>query len=414
MKNQIYQMLIRQRNELSQIQDRPLIDRDCEEHLDKSLDSQLVKVILGPRRCGKSTLAKSVLQTKPFAYLNCEDEGFPEGVSGDDIMSAMGVAYPDAQIYFFDEIQNFYQWESFLHRLHRERRNCVVTGSNSHLLSSELASALTGRHIAIELLPFSYQEFLRADLGDSDKKLMHYLTNGGFPEVVVGGADVVSYLGTLWDSIVLKDVVRRYKIRNVGELNDLYTVLLHSIGSRFNNDSLVRALNGRISAPTVKKFLMYGEQAYLFADLSRFHYGVRKRLKFDRKAYVYDNGFLLAKKVVITPDHGRLLENMVFIELVRRGFKPNMSLFYYVSGDGYEVDFFTRQAGKNHELIQVTWNMSEQKTRERELRSLVQAASELKVQNIRVLTWDHIESMHIGDVTILIEPVCQWLARSPE
>lgn len=411
MNNLIFQLLTRQKQEALEMGTPNLILRDDADRLIQELDSPLVKIVLGPRRCGKSTLIKQILQNRSYAYLNCEDEGFPSGISGDEIMATIDRVYPDAKIYFFDEIQNFDKWEPFLHRLHREGRNCVVTGSNAHLLSREFATALTGRHVAIELLPFSYPEFLRCGHNDSDQNLLQYLKSGGFPEVLVRGADGFSYLGTLWDFIVLKDVVRRYKIRNVGELHDLYSVLLHSIGSRFNNDSLVRALDGRVSAPTVKKFLMFGSEAYLFAELSRFYHGARKLLKFDRKSYVFDNGFLSAKKVFTSPDHGRLLENMVFIELVRRKFKPSLSLFYYVTADGYEVDFLLRQGTKNQELIQVTWNMSEQKTREREIRALQQAASELNTQIVRILTWDQTETIQTGGTKIIIEPVRQWLLQ---
>jgi len=174
----------------------------------------------------------------------------------------------------------------------------------------------------------------------------------------------------------------------------------------------VRALDSRVSAPKVKKFLLYGAEAYLFAELPRFHYGARKRLKFDRKAYVFDNGFLIAKKVFTSPDYGRLLENMVFVELVRRTFRPGLNLFYYVTTEGFEVDFLLRQGSKNHELIQVTWNMSEQKTRERELRALHQAASELGVDIVRILTWDQAEVLQTQHVSIIVEPVRQWLMRS--
>jgi len=410
----IFQLLIRQKRETLELRTSDLILRDDADRLIQLLDSPLVQIVLGPRRCGKSTLIKQILQNQSYAYLNCEDEGFPVGISGDEIVAALDRVYPDAKIYFFDEIQNFDKWEPFLHRLHREGRNCVVTGSNAHLLSRELATALTGRHVAIDLLPFSYKEFLRCGHNDSDQDLLHYLKSGGFPEVLVRGADESSYLGSLWDSIVLKDVVRRYKIRNVGELHDLYSVLLHSIGSRFNNDSLVRALDGRVSAPTVKKFLLYGNEAYLFAELSRFHHGARKRLKFDRKTYVYDNGFLSAKKVFTSPDYGRLLENMVFVELVRRKYRPSLNLFYYVAADGYEVDFLLRQGSKNQELIQVTWNMSEQKTREREIRALQHAASELNTQKVRIITWDQAETIQTGNTNIVVEPVRQWLLQQSQ
>ena len=190
----------------------------------------------------------------------------------------------------------------------------MLTGSNAHLLSQELASALTGRHIAIKLLPFSYKEFLGKDAKDSFESFLEYLTNGGYPDVVTGVAKPQTYLGTLWDSIIYKDVVRRHKIRHVQDLNALFSLMLHSMAARFSNESLVRALNNVVSAPTVKKFLMYGQQAYLFAEVPRFHFGARKRLKFDRKAYLYDNGFLAARKISSSPDFGKLLENLVFIE----------------------------------------------------------------------------------------------------
>lgn len=407
----LYKLIKRQKEELFQEDKSHLVSREALKNLNKALLSPLVKVILGPRRCGKSTLAKLALKATEFAYLNFEDEGLPISVTGDDIMTALDSIYPKAKVLFFDEIQNFPRWEQFIHRLHREGRNCLVTGSNAHLLSNEMATALTGRHIAIHLLPFSYREFLAVGHSDRENHLSVYLSHGGFPEIVTEQSDVVAYLGALWDSIILKDVVRRYKIRNVRDLQDLYTLILHSVTSRFNNDSLVRALGGRVSAPTVKKFLAYGQQAFLFSELERFHFGARKRLKFDRKMYVYDNGFLAAKKVSISPDSGRLLENMVFVELVRRGYSPNMNLFYYITNSGYEVDFLTRKNAKIHELIQVTWTMLEHKTREREIKSLLAAAKELKVTKIRILTWDHSETIEHGDVKIRVEPVREWLTN---
>lgn len=411
MGNELYQMVIRQKAELAAGQ--TVVMRDVLPTLQQALDSPLVKVLVGPRRCGKSTLAKVAMRGLNSAYLNFEDEGFPHQATGDEILAALTRAYPGSKYIFFDEVQNFPRWEAFLHRLHREGYNCLVTGSNAHLLSRELATALTGRHIELKLLPFSYREIIGSGLPDTEATLMHYLTHGGFPEVVVGQADVHAYLGALWDSIVLRDVVRRYKIRNVRELHDLYTLVLHCVASRFSNDSLVRGLGGAVSAPTVKKFLMYGHQAYLFAELSRFHFGARKRLKFDRKFYVYDTGFLTAKKLASSPDYGHLLENLVFVELVRRGFEPNMSLFYYVTRAGYEVDFVTRAGIKNVELIQVAWTMREQKTRDRELRSLAQAAAELKVESIRILTLDQADEFQFDGVRALVQPVRQWLLEEP-
>jgi len=404
-------LLKRQKNEINHGIVMNYHDRDALETLISALNSPLVKVILGPRRCGKSTLAKKAVQGRKFAYLNFEDEGFPVDATGDDIMTALERVYPDAEILFFDEIQNFDRWEQFIHRLHREGRNLIVTGSNAHLLSQELASALTGRHLAIKILPFSYKEFLGRQQKDSEELFLSYLVNGGYPEIVTGLSESSSYLGALWDSIILKDVVRRHRIRNVRDLHALYNLMLHSVTTRFNNESLVRAMGQAVSAPTIKNFLMYGEQAYLFADLDRFHFGVRKRLKFDRKAYIFDNGFLAAKKVSTSPDHGRLLENLVFIELVRRGFEPGLSLFYFVSQSGYEVDFLTRVDGKTDQLIQVTWQMSEAKTRDREIRALRAASDEMKARKTLILTFDHRETISGNNTEIIVEPIREWLLR---
>ena len=138
---------------------------------------------------------------------------------------------------------------------------------------------------------------------------------------------------------------------------------------------------------------------------------VKKGHNFTLAQWNYELKALIAKKVFTSPDHGWLLENMIFIELVRQNFRPGLNLFYYVTSDGYEVDFLLRQGSKNHEIIQVTWNISEQKTREREIRALQQAASELNVQKIRILTWDQAEILQVGDITIALEPVRQWLVQ---
>jgi uncharacterized protein len=402
-------LIKRQKIEINQWVDKNYLEREVLPSLLHALDSPLVKVILGPRRCGKSTLAKKAIQNRKFAYLNFEDEGFPLEASGEDIIAALELVYPNAEILFFDEIQNLHRWEQFVHRLHREGRNLVVTGSNAHLLSQELSSALTGRHIAINVLPFSYKEFLGKNRVDSEEQFLSYLNHGGYPEIVTGASQASFYLGTLWDSIILKDIVRRHKIRNVRDLHALYNAIVHSIASRFNNDSLVRALSKSVSGPTVKKFLMFGEQAYLFADLNRFHFGARKRLKFDRKAYIYDNGFLLAKKITTSPDKGRLLENLVFIELVRRGYTPGLNLFYFVSQSGYEVDFLTFAGSKAEQLIQVTWQMTEAKTREREIRALEAASKEINATQTIIITFDHKETLQIKDLSISAVPIREWL-----
>lgn len=221
------------------------------------------------------------------------------------------------------------------------------------------------------------------------------------------------WLRTLWDSIVLKDVVRRHKVRNVAALNDVYDVLINSVASKFNYESLTRSLGTKISSPTVKNFLRYASEAYLVAELCPFHFSARKRIKSDRKLYTYDNGFVTAKRVQITEDKGRLLENLVFCELVRRGARPNIELFFFQTSTGFEIDFLLRSASNDHQLIQVTWVMAEQKTRERELRALKDGAKELGLKKATILTFDHSERLEVDGVVIDILPAREWLLRVP-
>ncbi len=390
---------------------RTLVPREKSADLSKALPSNLVKVITGPRRAGKSTLAFQTLADKKFAYLNFEDDALKGDVASDELVEAMDHVYGKVEFVFFDEIQNYPEWESFVNKLHRRDRNLVITGSNSRLLSRELGSALTGRHLSFELLPFGYREFL-SGLGHEKsadlESFRRYLTWGGFPEVVLGHSEPQGYLRTLFDSIVLRDIVTRHRIRSSTAIRDLLNLLINNAASRFSARSLERSL-GSLSVATVQKFIAYFREAYLVHDLQPYFFKTRVRLKADRKIYAYDNGFISALSQPALSNDPRLLENLVFVELVRRGFKPNLDLFYYQTRSGTEVDFLLREGSKNRELIQVTQSLSALKTRERELRSLHQAAEELKVSKLTVITMDTEETIKEDGVKIHVVPCHKWL-----
>jgi predicted AAA+ superfamily ATPase len=392
---------------------RRLLPRQMGSALAKTLSSPLVKVITGPRRSGKSTLAFQTLAHKRFAYLNFEDDALQKSVSSDTLIEAMDAVYGTTDFIFFDEIQNFPQWESFINKLHRRGRNLVITGSNSRLLSRELGSALTGRHVSFELLPFSYPEFLsgpstnQQDRGDLFRR---YLTWGGFPEVVLGDTNPQGYLRTLFDSVVLRDIVTRHRIRSSTAIYDLLTLLINSAASRFSGRSLERSL-GSLSIATIQKYISFFREAYLVQDLQPYFFKPRQRIKAERKIYAYDNGFISALSQPVLSNDPRLLENLVFIELVRRGFKPNFDLFYYQTGVGTEVDFLLRKGPKNLELIQVSQILSHLKTRERELRSLTQAAHELKISKMTIITLDTEELINEQGAKIKVVPCHKWLSN---
>lgn len=389
---------------------RTFIPRQLHSSLSKALSSGLVKVITGPRRAGKSTLAFQVLAAKSFAYLNFEDDALQSDVTSDELMEALEKVYGKTDYVFFDEIQNYPHWESFINKLHRRDYNLVITGSNSRLLSRELGSALTGRHLSFELLPFSYREFLsglKKENGDDPELFRRFLTWGGFPEIVLGDFKPHGYLRTLFDSIVLRDIVTRHRIRASTAIHDLLNLLINNAASRFSARSLERSL-GTLSVATVQKFISYCREAYLVHDLQPYFFKPRMRVKADRKIYAYDNGFITAISQPVGSNDSRHLENLVFVELVRRGFEPNLDLFYYQTRSGTEVDFLLREGSKNIELIQVTHNLSALKTREREMRALYQAAEELKTPKLTVITMDTEELIHEHGAEILVVPCGKW------
>ena len=396
-----------QRLEIESLTARPLIRRTKIEELRKALRTPLIKVISGPRRAGKSTLALQALDNHRFAYLNFEDERLPSDIDGDALVGALDRVYGKVDYYFFDEIQNLLHWEKLLNRLHRLGKNVIVTGSNARLLSLEFGAALTGRYVAVELLPLSLKEIASHEALTSGT-VADYLKEGGFPEVVMKTAAGTNYLSALWDAIVLKDIVQRHKIRQVTALRNLLTLALTSMGSRYSTDSLTRSLKGEISAPTTKKFLSYASEAFLIFELSLFHPKPRRRLKSDRKAYTVDNGFFSAKHVGVFDDAGKLLENLVFIELMRRGFKPNLDLFYYETKRKQEVDFLVRDGVKNCELLQASYSLGQQKTRDRECRALVQAANELDVSELTIVTMNERKDERYDGKQIRVVPLKEW------
>lgn len=400
----------RQKGEIADLYSRDFVERSKTVQLVEQLKSPLIKVVIGPRRAGKSTIVLQALQDERFAYLNFEDESMPEIEDGDLIVDALNSVYGEVDFYFFDEIQNLNRWEQFLNRLHRQGKNIIATGSNAKLLSEELASSLTGRHLEIEVLPLSFKE-VSVIKSDQETYFKEYLIKGGYPEIVYKNANHQSYLETLWDSIILKDIAKRKKVRNISSLTDVLNLSLTTMTSRYSVESLVRALNNDVSAPSVKKFLSYGGEAYLISELNQFSIKPKVRIKSDRKLYCIDNGFYSAKSVTYSDNYGVMLENLVFNELRSRGCKPNLNLFYYQTKSGHEVDFLLRSGHINQELLQVCYSMSSLRTKEREFRALVEASDELALSNLTVVTKDEEGEEKIKGKTINIVPAIKWLTE---
>ena len=414
--------LLQQREERDELVSRGYIIRLDVSAKAEYLESGLIKLITGPRRSGKSVLALQLLHGQTFAYLNFDDDLLLKEFAEDAVVEGLYEVYPNFQFLLLDEIQNLLDWELWVNKLYRRGFNLVVTGSNARLLSREMGTSLTGRYIQIAVFPFSleeyfdYHQFSMVDFQDATPKkkgellsLMNdYLLNGGYPEVVFTPAIGKNYLATLFDSVLLKDIVRRFQIRQTQQLYDLANYLLSNFTNQYSYNQLMKDLNFS-SVMTVKKFVGYLSEPYLFFNLSRFSNKIKLQQNAPKKSYVVDNGFIRSRSFESSPNLGRLLENMVFVELLRRGLIPDLELFYYKTRNDKEIDFVCRHGHQINQLIQVCFDVSASKVLKRETEALVEAAVELKCFDLVVVTWDKEDTLKLKDCTIRIVPIWKWL-----
>ncbi len=359
----------------------------------KKLKAPLIKIIVGPRRAGKSFFALHFLsKLDNFGYVNFDDERLVKLKDYDSLIEAVNFVYKNPTNILFDEIQNLEKWELFVNRLARQGFNLIITGSNSKLLSKEMATHLTGRHFLINLFPFSFREYL--DLFEKDlttneikNKFDKYVFEGGNPEPKIKKIDNKAYLISLFDSIIYKDIVRRYSIRNPNKINDLAYYLMANISNEFSFNSL-KKLTSIESVHTVEKYLGYLEESFLFFSVKRFSYKVKEQLSSIKKIYCIDNGFVNSKSFKISPDYGKLYENLVAIKLKKLELDNKISFYYWKNQQQQEVDFVVKKGLKVHKLIQVCYNINNLKTKQREIRALLSASKELKCKNLLVITRD--------------------------
>lgn len=388
----------------------------------QSMTGGLIKVVIGPRRAGKSVFALQMLTAaigSDFAYINFDDERLMQPLDLDELLKAMIQVYGDNRTVFFDEIQNVIGWELFVNRLQRRGYNIILTGSNAHLLSRELSTHLTGRYREFRLLPFSFAEFLAARSFAVDetlaaperqglilKQLDDFLRIGGFPEVVVRGTEPSGYLTALFDGILFKDVVKRYGVRYSAKLHDVGRWLIGNVAREYTCTSLKNSLAFR-SVHTVENYVSYLVEAFLFMSVTRYSLKTKVRMSAPRKIYAYDTGMVNAVRFRTGSDTGRLLENLVAVEWYRRG----VEFFSFKTGSGKEVDFAVRSTAGAFSLFQVCYDLSDQKTRKREFVALTKAAEELGVAGGTVLTWDEEGEELLGACRIRLIPVWKWLLR---
>lgn len=404
--------------ECERLQSLPYVSRQSRYDIPLLLQNPQIKLITGPRRAGKSIFALMMLSGHRFAYLNFDDPKLLSLWNEDVVMSALDSVYPSYQFLLLDEVQNLEGWDLWVAKLYRRGINLVITGSNAKMLSSEMATVLTGRYVEIEMLPFGLSETLNysgIDAGailpeqQANARIVYeeYLRFGGFPETLQARQMTSNYLQTLFTAIISKDVAQRHKIRKVTELFNLANYLLSNFCNPFTTLSLCEDL-GMNSENTVKKFCAYLHEPYLFFYLPRYNNKLKIMMKAPRKVYVVDNGFVLGAGFNLSENVGRLLENDVFIELRRRGYNEDTSLFYYRSRNDKEVDFITRKGSQVEQLIQVSYNISTERTLKRELSALVECAEELHCDNLLLITFENENVVKYGGREIQILPFNKW------
>ena len=411
-------ILQNQRKERDELLSRPYLERRSNQDMDLLLNSHLIKLITGPRRVGKSTQALLMLRNRNFAYLNFDSQQLLDAWDANLVMRMLDDVYPGYEYLLLDEVQNLEAWDLWVSELYRLGKNLVITGSNAKMLSSEMATVLTGKYLKVEMLPFSLEEFFdwnKLDLGklnpeqqaDASALMDDYLRNGGYPEVVASRQLTRTYLDTLFDSIVWKDVAKRHSVRNVTDLNDLALYLVSNFCNPVSANELTEEL-GFSSVNTTKKFMDYLREPYLFYYLPRYNNKLKMMKKAPRKVYVVDNGFVAAKAFSLSDNLGRLLENQVFVELLRQGYDTDKTMFYYRSRNDKEVDFVLRKGTHIEQLVQVCYDMSNGKTEKREVDSLIECAEELNCSNLVIVTNDEERVIEKDGYRIEVVPVSKW------
>ena len=358
-------------------------------------------IVSGIRRCGKSTLLQQINKTfnRRSIYLNFEDPRLA-GFDLSDFNRLHETAVKEEIIaYFFDEIQNVDNWESFVRFRLDEGYRIFITGSNASMLSKELGTKLTGRHITKELFPFSYSEYL-AYTGEERGVLSSgkYMKSGGFPEYLKTGLPEV--LMHAFNDIVVRDIVIRYNLKSTHVLQQLAVWLVSNTGKPITGNSL-RKIFQIGSSSSMMDYLSYFVDAYLFFFVPKFSYSHKVQVVNPKKVYCIDNGFIDINSVSFNEDNGRLLENMVFMHLRRQ--TPEI---YYFSNKK-ECDFVVFQDGKLKGLYQVCWQL-DQNNMDRELAGLLEAMNYFGIKNASLITHDQSDTFIIDEKNITAQPFHQW------
>jgi len=409
--------------------EKRLVKREVLTTLTKFLDTREVIFISGIRRSGKSTLmsliAKEILENRGtgrsnILFINFEDERFINFTSEDFeklYQTYLEIENPSGKKYlFFDEIQNIDGWERWINRLNEfEDVKIFITGSNASLISSSISTSLTGRNRQIQNQTFSFKEYLWSlglEMEERDfylpekiveikRAFENYIKLGGFPEVLKNRD--ITLAEQYFKDIIHRDVVSRYNIRNVKEIRELSLYLITNSGCLASYESLRNAIDAK-NATTIKNFLTILEDVYLIRSLSLYDFSLKKQLYNPDKYYVNDIGFYYAVGFRFSENVGRVLETIVFQQLLRKGF----DVYYWKTPKGSEVDFLVWLTNNRKEAIQVTYSLT-QENLARETMGLISLNEQFGVVDKLILTYDEEKTIELANGTVKILPVWKWL-----
>ncbi|MBI2548461.1 ATP-binding protein [Candidatus Woesearchaeota archaeon] len=402
---------------LEQDQKKPLkslVQRELWSTLSSHLRTPFIVIVSGVRRSGKSTLLLELREKVDNYYVNFDDERFLSFSVHDFALmyELLLELFGERSVFIFDEIQNVSGWERFVRRLHDEKKKVFITGSNATMLSREFGTHLTGRYVSFPLYPFSFKEFLwwkkekNVDvqrLTSKQKSLLkrdlnEYLSAGGFPEFLLTGKE--EYLVTLYENIIYRDIITRYKLPDERPLKETGYFAASNLGKELSFNK-IRHLTGLSSATTIREYFAYLENSYLFFVLSRYDPSLAKQIYAPKKVYAIDPA--LSRLVGFRPAHdrGRLLENVVFLQLKRQ----NKAIYF--AKEIYECDFIVRQGAAIVEAFQVTETLTNNK--DREIQGLLETMTRFRLKEGTVITQDQEDVVREKGKKITILPLWKWL-----
>lgn len=418
---ELERVLLDQKEELDALRNKSFCHRLEESQID--LNSNLAQVVIGVRRSGKSTLCFNALEKSKvrYAYVNLDDENLYGLTVKDmnDILQVLYSIYGNFTHLFLDEIQNIKGWHLFVNRMLRKGMHVLLTGSNSKLLSGELASHLTGRHHNIELLPFSFRDWCNYNgiataplttknmgilMGAFDK----YLRQGGFPELLIE-RNHTSYIDSLFHNIITQDIQKRFNVKYIDSLERLAGHLLNISPTIIVKDKLQEQF-GFKSHHTLGNYLSYLAQTYLICKVSKYSTKSRER-SVAEKAYAIDVAFMNKRENALAGENlGWRLETIVYLELRRRIRTEEEDIYYFDNGNT-EADFIVCNGNKATGVYQVSYNIENPKTRRREVNGAITAAKTTKCNDVYILTDHQSETIVQNGIKIKAMPVWEWIVR---